>query len=276
MADKAIAKAAEYDCDIVYQTYWRPFLASLEQTNELRSGLDPIPETGGVAVVVPAMKRPQNVDRLVSSLKKTAPDLKAYFICDPDDEEEIEAVTSAGANVIISTRGHTYAQKVNVAYENTHEPWVFVCGDDVEFHPGWVDEARKVSDRFDVIGTNDTAGMVRNGDVANGSHADHFFIRRAYIDEHGSCLDGPGVAAPEAYKHWWVDKEIVGLAKARGVFTPCLSSIVEHHHPGYQATPTDQLDDVYHLAISSAAEDRTTFLSRAPLIQMQRTTRGKS
>jgi len=277
MQEPAMAFAARYDTDRVFAEHWRPFLESLNESDTLvvdRS--TPIVDPADVAVVVPAMKRPENVRRLVSSLQQTTPGAAVYFICDQDDRAEIDAAAEAGANVIVSDRGHTFAQKVNVGYENTDEPWLFVCGDDVEFKPGWFEHAARLSDRFDVIGTNDTSGGVKNPDVANGSHADHFFVRRSYIDEHGGCLDGPGVAAPECYQHWWVDKEIVGLAKARGVFTPCLDSVVEHHHPGYEGREDlrDQ-DPAYRLAVGHAETDRKTFMSRAPLIEMQRTSRGK-
>jgi hypothetical protein len=219
------------------------------------------------------MKRPENVARLVSSLRKTTPEANVYFVCDAADQAEIAAVMDADAEVLISPNGHTYAVKANVGLANTSEPWVFLCGDDVEFMPGWLDEARKLSDRFDVIGTNDTASGVKNPDVASGRHSDHCLFRRAYVDTYGAALDGPGVLAPEAYKHWWVDKEQVELAKARGVFTPCLSAVVEHHHPGYEGKPRD---GVYMLAIEVAEEDRQTFQARLPIIAMQRTSRGRS
>ena len=278
LTDRAVKFAAGYDANVVYDQFWRPFLASLDHTPApLDLDREPIPDGPDcVAVVVPAMKRPQNVMPLVESVRKTAPNANVYFVCDPDDEAEIDAVVSSGAYLILSDRGHTYAVKANVAYEHTDEPWLFVCGDDVEFLPGWLDEARKVSDRFDVIGTNDTAGKVKNAEVAAGTHADHFFLRRSYIDTYGGSLDGPGVLAPEDYRHWWVDKEIIELAKARGVFTPCLTSIVEHHHPGYEGREDKRSEDAaYMLAVGAAEADFKTYQSRLPLISMQRTGRGK-
>ena len=151
-----------------------------------------------------------------------------------------------------------------------------VVGDDVEFKPGWLEAARKVSERFDVIGTNDSADRVRNPEVAAGRHADHFFVRRDYIESEGSSLDGPGTVMPEAYHHWYVDKEVIGLARARGVFTPCLDSVVVHHHPGYDGNEAArQADPVYMKAVDHQAEDQQTFLDRVPLIEMARVGRGK-
>jgi hypothetical protein len=153
---------------------------------------------------------------------------------------------------------------------------LLLIGDDVRFHEGWLDAARKLSDRYDIIGTNDSLTGNGNPKVRTGAHADHFFVRRAYVDEEGACLDGPGVLAPECYAHWYVDLEIVALAKARGVFAPCLDSIVEHLHPGYAGREDlREADATYMLAVESAETDRKTWMERLPLVQMARTSRAK-
>lgn len=269
LAPKAIDKAAEYDADRVFAEHWAPLLEKMGGTPEPLA-LDRTP-VDTVAVLVPALNRPQNVARLVDSLAAT-PEATAYFICDPDDHDQIEAVEKAGA-VAIHHPG-TFAEKINHGLDETSEPWVMVCGDDVEFDPNWLCAARPFTASFDVVGTNDShPDRIRNPEVAAGRHADHFLVRRAYVDAYGACLDGPGVLAPECYGHWFVDKEIVELAKARGVFAPCLGSVVEHHHPGYDGLPRDA---TYLKAIDSSGDDQDTFLSRVPLIKMQRTTLGKS
>jgi glycosyltransferase involved in cell wall biosynthesis len=269
MQAAAVDFAAQYDADVIYDKFWRPFIAAL---------LPPVPVAdkplmGDVAVVVPVMKRPQNVKPLVDSFNATSDSRSTlYFVCDPDDEAEIEAVRAAGLEPLISDRGSTFAQKANYAYEHTTESWIFLCGDDVEFTPGWANAARELSDRYDVIGTNDAAeGEIRNRDVAAGRHADHWFTRRAYIDETGACLEGPGVFCPEAYFHWWTDKEVIELAKARGVFTPCLDSRVIHHHPGFDGDEQARHDDpVYMRAVEWTERDAVTFRRRVGLIEQQR------
>jgi glycosyltransferase involved in cell wall biosynthesis len=273
---EAVEFAQRYDFTRLFDEQWRPFLAELEAPAEvLPLEREPIPERGGVAILVPVMRRPENVAPLVESWRD-AGDVELYFVCDEGDREEIDAVHAAGLEPLLSNRGPSFAQKINSGLEQTSEPWVFVCGDDVRFHNGWLHEARKVSDRFDVIGTNDTTGQVKNPEVAAGRHADHFFVRRAYVEKYGACLDGPGVLAPEAYRHWYTDKEIVQLAKARGVFTPCLTSIVEHLHPGYDGNEAARdADPAYRVASEHGEQDRRTFLQRLPLIEMQRTTRAK-
>ena len=273
MQKQGIEFAAQYDADLVYDTYWRPFLATLEAPTP--SADKPVMDR--VAVIVPVMQRPQRVAGLVESFNATNDGTATlYFVCDPDDDPTIDAVRAAGLEPLYTSRGHTYAQKANEGYQQTTEDWLFVCGDDVEFTDGWVKAARELSDRYDVIGTNDSeAGRVRNPDVAAGRHADHFFVRRSYIDDDGSSLEGPGVFAPEAYFHWWVDKEIVGLAKARGVFAPCLDSRVIHHHPGYDGDEDARRSDpVYMRAVEHAERDRITFMRRTPLIEQQRVSRA--
>ena len=282
MAVDAIEFAGHYDTDKVFYDHWLPLLDRLEESTEpLQLERSPIPtDRDAIAVIVPVMKRPQNVWPLVQSMLKDY-EANIYFVCDDDDEPEIKAVETAAhehpnVRLLISDRGRSFAQKVNSGYKQTTEPWLFVCGDDVAFTPGWIEAARRLSDRFDVIGTNDTDGAPKNPDVAAGRHADHFFLRRSYIDEYGAALDGPGVAAPEAYKHFWVDREMVGLAKARGVFTPCMESRVLHLHPAFDGREDlRQADPVYMLAQEHAVEDNKTFIARAPLIEMQRTSYAK-
>lgn len=248
MAEKAVEFAAQYDCRRVYENYWRPFLASLEP-----QPVEPKPVMGDVAVIVPAL-RESNMERFFDSFHAT------------NDGTAQAIVMEYGA----PTR--TYAENVNLALKETEASFVCIVGDDCEFLPGWIEEARKVSHLGDVIGTNDSEpGRTRNLDVAAGRHADHFFVRRSYIDEVGASLDGPGTLMPECYKHWWTDREVIELAKTRGVFVMAPESRIVHHHPGYDGNEAARkADPVYMKAVESAEADRMMFQSRLPLIQMQR------
>lgn len=243
LAVKAREFAVIYDADRVYENYWQPLIESLEPAERPLQ-----PKMERVDVIVPLV-REANEGRLRSSIAATTP---------------------SGNNLLCgSDAGATYAENVNALYKGSTADWILVVGDDVEFKPGWFEAAQALSDRYDVIGTNDSEpGRIRNPLVANGSHADHFFIRRKYIEEQGACLDGPGRLMPEVYQHWWVDKEVIELAKARGVFTPCLDSIIVHHHPGYDGDEAArEADPVYMKAAESAEDDRRTFMARLPLIQ---------
>lgn len=250
ISQQSIEFARQYDVDTVFEQFWKPILADLEP----RVPIADKPMMERVDVIVP-MVREQNARRLLESFDEHSPDEAHILVGDIEGDE-----------------GRTYAQNVNLALAKSHADWVLVIGDDIEFTPGWFEAAQKLTDRFDVIGTNDSLpGRIRNPAVANGSHADHFFIRRSYIDDLGSSLDGPGILAPECYTHWWVDKEIIELARARGVFSPCLDSVIVHHHPGYDGNESARDEDpLYRRAVEHSAQDRKTWLSRVPLIQALR------
>ena len=250
-SDDARAFALGYDCDVVWARHWQPLIESLSPPE--RTDLAKIKR---VDVLVPYV-RDTNRQRLVESLEATAPKGKVRLL-----EGE---------------RGKTYAENVNALVTQSTADWVLIVGDDVEFTPGWFAAAREISHRFDVIGTNDSeAGRVRNPAVAAGRHADHFLVRRSYIDDVGACLDGPGVMAPECYRHWWVDREIIGLARARGVYGHAHDCRVIHHHPGYDGDEDARRSDLlYMMAVNSADDDQATFAKRAPLIVEQMTWRGR-
>lgn len=270
----AIAMGRSYDADLCFGRYWVPLLAELEGT-AVELDRTPIPAgEGAVAVIVPALARPANVAPLVASFNATVADQVAtlYFVCDDDDVEQVRAVKDAGATVLPATRGSTFAQKVNAGCEQTVEPWLFVTGDDVRFHPGWVDAARALSDRFDVIGTNDTVTPgAGNPRVAAGTHSDHWFIRRAYIETYGGSLEGR--VCHEGYRHFYSDVEVVELAKARQVFAPCLVSVVEHLHPDLdKAVP---VDGTYRAGWSAREQDAAVWAARRPIVETQRQGRAK-
>jgi len=269
MQDDCIQFAAGYDADHVYDTYWRPYLASLDTRPDPTK-----PVMDDITVLVPAVNRPENVARLVDSFNATN-DGTAHllYIVESEHHAQIDALKAAGAGYIIASRGTSYASKMNEGFANTTSDWVFLAGDDVEFTPGWIEAARKLSDRYDVIGTNDSEpGRSRNPLVAAGKHADHFFVRRSHVLEDGTSLEGPGILCPEAYYHWYCDKEMIQLAKARGVFTPCLDSVVIHHHPGYDGREDLRAKDpTYMKAVEFSEMDEIAFKRRAGLIEQHRT-----
>jgi hypothetical protein len=277
---KAIEFAAAYDADHVFDTHWRPYLKTLEPPAP-----DPKPKMEHVDVIVPMM-RPENLERLIRSFQATAPDTAwLKFVHD----KPLGRATFGNKVIKVSEPGlryqsaatkqevTTYAEKVNLALrELCTADWVLIIGDDVEFTEGWFEAAQAISDRFDVIGTNDSEeGRIRNPLVGLGRHADHFFVRRSYIDDEGACLDGPGHLMPTAYKHWYTDKEVIELAKARGVYGHAHDCRIIHHHPGYDGREDlREADPVYMRAVDFSEKDHKTFLSRVPLIENHRLTRA--
>lgn len=214
---------------------------------------NPPPATERVAVLVPVMKRPHNAEPFMRALRASTGLADVYAIYDADDTATRDAWATAGATVIEST-GPRFGTKINDGYRATTEPWVFLVGDDARCKPGWLDHAQYASTATGaaVIGTNDLA----NPRVMRGEHATHILIARDYIDEHGASWDGPKTVCHEGYRHWYVDDEIVTVAKSRGTFMAALGSRVEHLHPIWG---TAENDDVYKLGQHYADTDRRLF-----------------
>ena len=212
------------------------------------------PATDEVAVIVPVLRRPENAAPFMQSLKASTGLANVYAVCSEDDDAD--AWEAAGAKVVRTDRV-SFAMKVNDAYPHTHEPWVFLVGDDVRFYSGWLDHAQLVAGNSGakVIGTNDLG----NDRVTSGEHATHMMIARDYIDETGASWDGPGIICHEGYRHWFVDDELVTAAKQRNVWAPALGSIVEHLHPAWGKAETD---DTYVRGQRYAERDQHTFTGR--------------
>jgi hypothetical protein len=224
----------------------------------------PPPARDEVAVVVPVLGRPQNAEPFMRSLRASTGLAVAYAVVGPEETADAalaseRAWRDAGAEVITGP-GLTFAEKVNLAYAVTSQPWLFLVGDDVRFWPGWLDHAQHMADwsggTYDVVGTNDLG----NPRVLAGQHATHLLVRRSYVDEQGGGWDGPGVLAHEGYRHWYVDDEIVMAARQRGTWMMALGSRVEHLHPAWGKADRDA---VYDLGEASAKVDRALFLQRS-------------
>lgn len=213
------------------------------------------PATEPVTVIVPVLSRPQNVAPLVESLRASTGLAEALFVVEPDDVFEWAAVDKAGAKRI--THPGTFAEKINAAMEHVTTSRIFITGDDVRFRPGWLDHLQFVADRYGakVVGANDLG----NPRVTSGEHATHMLIDVDYINELGASWDGPGVVCHEGYRHWYVDDELVTVAKQRGVFQVALGSVVEHMHPIFGKADND---DVYQLGQSFAQKDKAHFTAR--------------
>lgn len=227
------------DIFVQEEDFWNSFIAP--------------PATQTVDVIVPTVKaRVRNLPPLLQSLKSSSG--LANPICVVDDQEHADQLP-AWVNYVIQPG--RFPVKVNAGYKNTTAPWIQVVGDDVRFHPGWLDHQQWVAGLYEakVVGSNDLA----NVRVVNGEHATHWMIARDYIDEVGASWDGPGKITHEGYKHWFCDDEIVTAAKQRGVFQMALGAVIEHLHP---ITGLVETDEVYEANDKHAARDRALFLRR--------------
>jgi len=209
-----------------------------------------------IAVVVPVLNRPHRAVPFMESLAASTDRARAYAVVNEADLTTQTAWVAAPANVL-ATSLNTFAEKVNYAYALTGEPWLFMVGDDVAFHPGWADELLRVAAETGalVVGANDLA----NPRTQQGTHAPHLLISREYVAAQGASWDGPGVVCHEGYAHMYVDDEVVTVAKQRGVFAVAKEAIVEHLHP---AVGKGEVDSTYRLGWSHADLDESRFAER--------------
>lgn len=217
--------------------------------------------TSRVAVLIPSYGRPGSVGKVLTSLLQSTPARgelwEAYIVIEADDEPTRTAADLAGFPVVVNQRARCYAGAINAGYLATAEPLLFAGADDLDFHGGWLPTALAVLDDPDVmvVGTNDLG----HGAVLAGTHATHYLLRRSYCDQPGACVDGPGTVLHEGYSHNFTDDELVDTAKARGVFRPCLASVVEHLHPSWGKAGWDA---TYHKGNAGWDDDERLYRSR--------------
>lgn len=221
--------------------------------------------TAQVAILVPVVQRPHHAEPFMTSLRHSGPEdaWTVYPICDRSDTTAIDAWTAHAGAVLVGdflALPGTFAEKVNHGYQRTSQPWLFLVGSDVVFHPGWLNAALAVAERTgaQVVGTNDRG----NSAVMAGEHATHMLIRREYVDTEGASWDGPGVVCHEGYRHCYVDNEIVAVAKQRGTWASARDSVVEHLHPAFGKA---ERDDVYEIGDRNQIFDGGTFRHREML-----------
>lgn len=211
-------------------------------------------------VLVPVLRRPHRVAPLIQSLEASGADARLLFIVSADDIEMRSAVDESGAcSIVVDWPGGSpgdYAKKTNAGYRASSEPWIFTGADDLHFHPGWLDAALRHRPA-QVIGTNDLG----NARVIAGHHSTHTLVGRRYADKHGT-IDKPGEVLFEGYQHEFVDDELVGTAKKRGVWAFAYDSIVEHLHAYYEKAP---MDDLYAAQGERMAASRQLFTKRSRL-----------
>lgn len=207
--------------------------------------------TADLAILVPALSRPHNVTPLLDSVEATAPGATTLFICDHGDAEQIAAVETDG-RATLDISGGNYAQKINRGIEITAAPLIFCGADDLRFEEGWLEAARELLDRAEVVGVNDLIPRSRD-------HQTHFLVSREYA--RGPQIDGEPWLMCEQYAHCCVDDELIATARHRGVYGYAIKSRVRHLHPMVGA-PNDA---VYVRGMSHIRADRRLFAQRRPL-----------
>lgn len=194
-------------------------------------------------------------------------------VANVDDQGTADAWRRAGANVITFV-GHpgSYGQKANIVARwpsRVETPWMFLVGDDVCFHPGWLKNAlTDLPDTACVVGVSEIGpnAVLDRGRISpeyeatlrSAEHTNHFLLRMDYVRDRGASWDGPGtIAGP--YRHWFTNNELSLIARQRGAWVARPDSIVEHLHPYFGR---GEMDDVYRIGEEHAAADQALWLQR--------------
>ena len=227
-----------------------------------------------IAVLVPMLGRPQAAIHIAESLElATTVEHRLVFICSRRDLDVIAACEETGANVLIAPWGPgrgDFARKINWAFANTDEEFIFQGASDVFFHQEWDAQALAVAQKTKagVIGTNDLA----NPSVKRGKASTHSLIRRSYIEDYGGTMDGTGAVFSETYSHQYCDVELCEVARLRGQFAFAARSIVEHRHPHWGTAP---MDDTYRKGQRDTRADRALYVRRAKTLWARRQVRAR-
>jgi glycosyltransferase involved in cell wall biosynthesis len=197
-----------------------------------------------VSILIPVLRRPQNVSPVLKSIAATSPPgrFQVLFICDRGDEKEIETIVRASERRpwVRWTQlppGATYAMKINHGVRTAHSPLYFFGADDLRFTSHWLEHAEERMERAaaGAVGTNDMC----NPRVMAGEHATHFLVADWYAKQ--PLIDGARGPLCEEYPHEYVDDEFIGTAKKRGRYAHAADSIVKHLHPLNGTAPMDDL-----------------------------------
>lgn len=210
-----------------------------------------------IDVLIPVLNRPHRAQLLVDSLSKsTKVPITVFFICSPNDGEEIAACKKTGAEVLIvpwaAARGD-YPRKINYGYANTHQEWLFTGADDLRFHQRWAEHALGCDKR--VIGTADLGNPESR---RSGNFSTHVLVARSYVSELGT-IDGPGQVLSEAYDHNWCDRELSATARHRGEWAYARTAVVEHLHFHWGKSKEDA---TYRKGLRNFDSDRRTYVTR--------------
>lgn len=193
------------------------------------------PATEATAVLVPATAD-IDVELFCESLRSSTGLATVYAVACDGDGEAVQTWKRHGAEILTGPGCGSFAERMNLGYRETAEPWITMVGDAARFHPGWLDHAQAMAaDQYHVVGTNDLASQR----VVAGHHSANLLIRRTYVEQRGASWDGPGVLAHEGYGRWCVDAEIVTVAKQRDAWSMALGSHVE------RASPDEEPDAAY-------------------------------
>lgn len=225
-----------------------------------------------ILVIIPTLGRPGKLRPLAENIRAaTRAESRVLFVTETGDDApgaEAAALHAEGlALAAVNWRKRNWAGALNSGYiaaGGLGIPFTHVLpgADDLRFADGWdvpALAALAADPVLRVTGTND----LHNPSVLAGQEATAYLIDRRYVDETGGVADQPpGIVQCEEYRHNYTDTEFTATARARGVWVPCLESVVEHRHPAWGMA---EWDDGYRMS-----QDPHRFAADARIFESRR------
>ena len=199
-----------------------------------------------ILVIIPTLGRAGKLRPLAENIRDaTTSPVSVMFVTEPDDLASQASGTNDLAVTVVNQRKRNWSGAVNSGYGSAARagiPFTHILpgADDLRFADGWDEPALDVLKQdpaLRAVGTND----LHNAAVLAGHEATAYLIDRRYVDDVGGVIDQPpGIVQCDVYRHNFTDTEFVATARARGVWSPCLDSVVEHCHPAFGLADWDE------------------------------------
>jgi glycosyltransferase involved in cell wall biosynthesis len=213
-----------------------------------------------ISILLPTYGRSERLQQVFENIKSTtSTEHEVIWVLEDDDKESQRICAELHPSLaVINQRKRFYGGAINYGYQFAKGEFLFTGADDLRFYPGWDEQVLSVMyGHVRVGGTND----LLHPWVPEGRHATHYLVDRRYIEEVGCVPDEPpGTFMPEVYDGLFTDAEVIMIAKARGVFAPCLSSVVEHLN---FAGGRSEFDSTYRKAHDYVSSDLQLHRDRA-------------
>jgi glycosyltransferase involved in cell wall biosynthesis len=213
-----------------------------------------------ISILVPTYGRAERLKAVFENMEDTTvTPHEVIWVLEDDDEDSRKACAELQPSLtLINQRKRFYGGAINYGYQFAKGEYIFTGSDDLKYYHGWdVQVLGVMKGSVRIGGTND----LMHPWVPEGRHATHYLVDRRYIEEVGCVPDEPpGTFMPEIYDGLFTDAEIIMIAKARGVFAPCLSSVVEHLN---FAGGRSVFDGTYRKAHNYVDSDRQKHYDRA-------------
>lgn len=226
--------------------------------------------TALIDIVTPTLWRADRLQSYVDNVHAcTSSEHIVTFVGEHHDDatrHTVQAIAKLDPRVrlVMNHRAPNCLGAFNSAVAHITAPFWFGSGDDVVFTEGWDEPlVELMNEGYRVVGTND----LHNPLVLKGLTATHMLIDTTYIQVQGGTMDlGPGIACCEEYHHGFFDTELIEVAKERGVWAPCMESIVEHRHPAFGLAHVDPTYAHGFAADGSEERDRALWAKRRELL----------